>query len=74
MYQYLVKNKISDPQDQKPGTIKTSTFDPVSYIAFHGGASLISVDLLRTWQCPGHTGGKSYCDSPYTKLNKEALE
>lgn len=74
VYQYIVKNKVSDPKDQKPGVIKTSTFDPVSYIAYHGGASLITVDLLRTWQCPGHTGKKTICESPYSKLTEEDIK
>lgn len=53
----------------------TSTLDPVSYTAYNGGNSMLSVDLLRTWICPGYTGGsKATCDSPYGKLPAGVLE
>jgi hypothetical protein len=64
VYQYLVKNTVYN-QDQANGQIITSTLNPVAYKAYHGG-SLVKVDLLRTWICPGHTAKKDICPSPYT--------
>ncbi len=71
-YQYIVKNKILTAQDQSNSHLITSSMDPETYISYHGGHNLISIDLLRTWVCPGHTGNrKDICDSPYAKLSKE---
>ena len=70
VYQYFVKSKFNLPQD-KEGHLVTSTLDPVSYIAYHGGRQSIEIDLLRTWVCKGHTGHfKKFCDSPLDKLKK----
>ena len=41
--------------------IVTSTLDPVSYAAYHGGNLTLEVNLLRTWQCMGNTSKKSIC-------------
>lgn len=61
VYQYYVSSKYKRPDEQRPYLV-TSTLDPVSYIAYHGGQESIKVDLLRTWPCPGHTGaGKPMC-------------
>lgn len=74
VYQYVIKNKIVSALDQDSSHIKTSTLDPVSYLAYHGGSGLISIDLLRTWICPGHTGKRKICSSPYAELPKEVFE
>jgi hypothetical protein len=67
-YQYLVKS-------QDPYAIATkaqaqyivSTLNPQMFKSYHGGNS-VSVDLLRTWICPGYTGArKKVCDHPYDK-------
>jgi hypothetical protein len=64
VYQYYVSSKLKLPTDSKSYLV-TSTLDPVSYISYHGGNHSIKVDLLRTWKCPGHTGGNTpVCKSP----------
>lgn len=73
VYQYLIKNKITTASDQPLGVLKLSTLDPVSYLAYHGGRSLISIDLLRTWICPGNTSKKVICPSPYTEIEEDDL-
>lgn len=72
-YQYVITQKIQ-MQDQPVSSIVISTLDPTSYSAYNGGRSLISVDLLRTWICPGHTGKRSICPSPYAQLPAEILQ
>jgi hypothetical protein len=75
VYQYLMKNKIKSSSDQQNAHIRISTLDPVSFIAYNGGNSLIDVDMLRTWMCPGYTGhGKEICKSPYGKVPKGLLQ
>ena len=69
-YQYLVKT--NDPYAvatrAQPRYI-ISTLNPQMYKSYHGG-SRVSVDLLRTWICPGYTGeGKDVCDHPHDKEN-----
>ena len=67
VYQYSIKYKKLYEVDIKPYLV-TSTLDPVSYVAYHGGAQTVSVDLLRTWTCKGYTGQlKNYCPSPYER-------
>lgn len=75
VYQYIVKNNI-DHIDSPKSHLVTSSLDPMSYKAYNGGSLLVSVDLLRTWICPGNTGQrKETCESPYKKLTKKlALE
>lgn len=73
-YQFIVKNKISI-KDAPNGHLVTTTLDPVTYIAYNGGESIISADLLRTWICPGHTGYRQdICESPYGKVPAGVLE
>lgn len=69
VFQYLVKNKIKTAKDQQNSHMVISTLNPVSYLAYHGGKSLINIDLMRTWMCPGHTGHrKEVCKSPYSNI------
>ena len=64
VYQYYVKSKTPRLDDQKPYLV-TSTLDPISYLAYHGGNQSIKIDLLRTWPCHGYTGGnKEICKGP----------
>lgn len=71
VYQYYVKSRYKLNHDQK-GYLVTSTLDPVSYLAYHGGHEGLKIDLLRTWTCPGHTGdGRPLCSSPLEQLNAE---
>lgn len=72
-YQYVVVNKIPIV-DQPKTTVITSTLDPQSYVAYHGGYGLVGVDLLRTWICPGYTGKREICPSPYASLPQEVLQ
>lgn len=67
VYQYVVKNKVVVIDSPKSHMV-TSTLDPVSYLSYNGGSSLISIDLLRTWMCPGNTSKKDICPSPYDQL------
>jgi hypothetical protein len=74
VYQYIVKNNIEHIDSPKNNLI-TSTLDPTSYLAYNGGNTLVSVDLLRTWMCPGNTGlRQATCESPYKKLNKDLAQ
>ena len=67
-YQYLVKT--NDPYavaTKAQAQYIVSTLNPQMYKSYHGG-SHVSVDLLRTWICPGYTGSrKPICDHPYDK-------
>ena len=66
-YQYLVKS--NDPYaraTRAESNYIVSTFNPQMYKRYHGG-SFVSVDLLRTWICPGYTGKQPVCDHPYDK-------
>ena len=72
VYQYVVSNRV-EIADQPKSSVVLSTMDPVSYQAYNGGSSIVAVDLLRTWICPGHTGKKDICPSPYSQLPAEFL-
>ena len=63
VYQYLVKQSQVKAQDLKP-YLTTSTMDPVSYLAYHGGGNSIKIDLIRSWMCKGYTAKKEACSSP----------
>lgn len=71
-YQYVVVNKIPF-EDQIKSSIVVSTLDPRTYISYHGGSRLVNVDLLRTWICPGYTGKRGICPSPYGNIPEEIL-
>lgn len=67
-YQYIVKS--NDPYavaTKAKSQYIVSTLNPQNYKSYHGG-SFVTVDLLRTWICPGYTGrGQKICDHPYDK-------
>ncbi len=67
-YQYIVKS--NDPYavaTKAKAQYIVSTLNPQMYKSYHGG-QFITVDLLRTWICPGYTGkGQKICDHPYDK-------
>jgi len=68
VYQYYVKSRLRMIQDDKAYLV-TSTLDPVSYQSYHGGVDTIKIDLVRSWKCPGYTGGgKDLCKSPTEAL------
>ena len=69
VYQYMIKHKVFLPQDTD-SYIVTSTLDTVSYLAYHGGSSILEIDLLRSWKCLGYTGKNTpICLSPYDTLS-----
>lgn len=69
-YQYMVKT--TDPfavATKARSQYLVSTLNPQMYKSYHGG-SFVTIDLLRTWICPGYTGkGQNVCDHPYDKEN-----
>ena len=62
VYQYSIKNLNSPLKDRK-GYMITSTLDPISFLAYHGGPRSLSLDLMRTWMCFGSTAQKKICPS-----------
>lgn len=60
VYQYYVRTKT---QNINPGnaTLVTSTLNPTSYAAYHGGKLSIEVNLLRSWVCLGNTAKQDVC-------------
>ncbi len=71
VYQYYVRSRLLSAEHSKPYLV-TSSLDPVSYVAYHGGDSSIKVDMLRTWMCPGNTSSfQEYCANPYDTILKE---
>lgn len=70
VFQYYIKSQNKYSMDREAYLI-TSTMDPVTYQAYHGGADSIDVDLVRTWNCPGDTSQfKSICPSPLEVMEK----
>ncbi len=67
-YQYMVKTQdLYAVATKSNAQYIVSTLNPQMFQRYHGG-SLVTVDLLRTWICPGYTGSrKSVCDHPYDK-------
>lgn len=62
-------------KDSQNSHLVTSILDPVSYVAYNGGQTLLTVDLLRTWICAGYTGNSTQtCDSPYGKIPAGVIE
>lgn len=70
VYQYVVKARNSFSINQKSYLV-TSTLNPQSYLAYHGGDSTLKIDLIRTWMCKGNTSRLEYCESPYSQLKRE---
>ncbi len=64
-YQYLLDTQ--NPE-QKNSTIITTSLTPVAMTRYYG-ISKQKLFLLRTWICPGHTGGKKTCQPPYISKN-----
>ncbi len=65
VYQYSVSTRTIS---RSPSShLVTSTLDPVSYTRYHGGSDALKVDLLKTWMCKGHTGGRDHCPDPTIK-------
>ncbi len=60
VYQYYVRSKIQNITPQTTDLV-TSTLNPTTYIAYHGGNESIEVNLLRSWQCMGNTSNLPVC-------------
>lgn len=60
VYQYYVRPKVQNLTNVGAELV-TSTLNPVSYVAYHGGNSTVEVNLLRSWQCMGDTSEKPIC-------------
>ncbi len=60
VYQYYVRSKLQNIT-KVDAELVTSTLNPVSYIAYHGGNESIEVNLLRSWQCMGDTSKAPVC-------------
>ncbi len=71
-YQYIVKSQ--DPYavaTKSNAQYIVSTLNPQMFKSYHGGNS-VSIDLMRTWICPGYTGSrKPVCDHPYDKAAQQ---
>lgn len=66
-YQYLVKtNDQYAVANKAQAQYVTTSMNPQTFKSFHGG-SYVSVDMLRTWICPGYTGKQVVCEHPYDK-------
>lgn len=71
VYQYYIQSKVKN-LDQTPSYLVTSTLDPKSYIAYHGGSDSINLNLLRSWMCLGNTSRGPICTiSDGSEMNEE---
>jgi hypothetical protein len=60
VYQYFTQTKLQNLTNV-PYEIVTSTLDPKSYVAYHGGPESLEVKLLRSWMCFGNTSKQEVC-------------
>lgn len=60
VYQYFIRSKIQN-LTSTTAELVTSTLDPITYVAYHGGNESIEVNLLRSWQCMGNTSKEQIC-------------
>ena len=68
VYQYYVTSKHINNIDSNAYQV-VSTLDPQAYKAYHGGSQAIKVDLIKTWTCPGYTGGRRpICSAPQDEI------
>ncbi len=69
VYRYLLEDKdVYFPAEVHP-YIVLDVRDPLSFRAYHGGASAISIHLISSWTCEGYTGNSylgdnGFCPSP----------
>ena len=66
VYQYTVKARNPFSMDQKSHVV-TSTLDPQSYLAYHGGSESHKIDLVRSWMCRGDTSNQAVCRPPIAR-------
>ena len=55
VYEYLTVSKGS-LSSTSSGKIIQTHLPPQAYLAYYGSRQVQSVELLRTWMCPGYTG------------------
>lgn len=60
VYQYYVRSKTQNINPAN-ATLVTSTLNPTSYAAYHGGKLSVEVNLLRSWVCMGDTSKQDVC-------------
>ena len=60
VYQYYIHSKIQNITNASYELV-TSTLDPKSYAAYHGGAESLEINLLRSWMCVGNTSKREVC-------------
>jgi hypothetical protein len=60
VYQYYVRPKVQNLTNVGAELV-TSTLNPVSYVAYHGGNTTVEVNLLRSWLCLGDTSERPIC-------------
>ena len=60
VYQYYVRSKVQNINPPKAELV-TSTLNPTSYAAYHGGKLSVEVSLLRSWVCMGNTSHSQVC-------------
>lgn len=71
VYQYYVQPITFNQNDPNSYRV-VSTLDPISYIAYHGGAESIRIDMISTWICKGHTGNRrELCPSPLEQFENQ---
>ncbi len=74
VYQYLVKNKNLNDADKtldNKSYFTTSSFDPATYLSYHGGSDSMKIELLKTWVCKGSTANRdTFCDGPAPALTE----
>ena len=73
-YQYMVKsNDAYAVATKADAQYIVSTLNPQMFKSYHGG-SLVNVDLMRTWICPGYTGKHlPVCEHPYDKTGEKKI-
>ncbi len=65
VYQYMVMPKTKQFVVNDTGAkSQRSTLNPVSFLAYNGGAGAVDITLMRSWMCTGYTGRKDYCPHP----------
>lgn len=65
-YQYVVKARNPFSMDIKSHVV-TSTLDPQSYLAYHGGIDTLKIDMVRSWMCYGDTSNDQICTPPIAR-------
>ena len=65
-YQYEVRPAEENRNERY---IVTSTLNPTSFPAYHGGGAALKITLLKSWMCMGYTGGyQDFCPSPQNEF------